>query len=310
MQRLPSLNSLRAFVAVARTRSVVAAADELCVTPSAVSHQLRRLEEELEVALFVRSGKTIALGPEGETYYEQLRDVFDRIEQATAKVRSKNMGRVVTITTVPVFAIKWLVRRLAQFHTLHPDIEVRLGTAYKSFDLNVSGHDLAIRWGAGHWPGMTAVRLMPDIVQPVCSPAFRNTHGLLSEASMEIHGRLIHMGRSRDDWRHWFDMSGWIYTDLPGSMHFSEPTSAIQAAIDGLGVVLGPHALVDEDLSSGRLVPAHGRTMLTHDAYYLVYPAKTAMSKAAAAFAHWVTGSCADFASTLAVPDLCLLPAR
>lgn len=308
MQRMPSLNGLRAFVAVARMRSVVAAAEELCVTPSAVSHQLRRLEEELEVALFVRSGKSIALRPEGQVYYEQLREVFDRIEQATEKVRSKSNGRVVTITTVPVFAIKWLVRRLAHFHTRHPDIEVRLGTAYKSFDLNVSGHDLAIRWGSGHWPAMTAVRLMSDIVQPVCSPAFRKAHGLLSESNIAQQGKLIHMGRSRDDWRQWFGMTGWTYTDSPGSMHFSEPTSAIQAAIDGLGVVLGPHVLVDEDLSSGRLVPAHPLTMLMHDAYYLVYPAKTLMSRASAAFAEWVTESCADFESTLTVPDLCILP--
>lgn len=307
MVKLPSLNALRAFVSVARTQSVVAAANELFVTPSAVSHQLKRLEEELEVALFVRSGKALALTPEGQTYFEQLREVFDRIEVATAKVRHKKEDRVVTVTTVPVFAIKWLVKRLADFHTQNPDIEVRLGTAYKTYDLNVSGHDLGIRWGSGNWPGAHSVKLMSDVVQPVCSPAFLAANGAMASENVALSRKLIHMGASRDDWRLWFNLNGWTFSESPVAMYFSEPTSAIQAAIDSLGVVLGPHALVEDDLKNGRLVPAHPRTILLHEAYYMVFPAKIGLSKAATAFADWVRASCADYDAKRAPPDLCIL---
>lgn len=308
MVRLPSLNALRAFVSVARTQSVIAAANELFVTPSAVSHQLKRLEEELDVALFVRSGKALALTPEGQTYFEQLREAFDRIDVATARVRRKKEDRVVTVTTVPVFAIKWLVKRLADFHTQYPDIEVRLGTAYKTFDLNVSGHDLGIRWGAGNWQAMHSVKLMSDVVQPVCSPGFLATHGPISPNKTDLTSKLIHMGASRDDWRHWFNLNGWTYPESPVSMYFSEPTSAIQAAIDGLGVALGPHALVDDDLKSGRLVPAHQRIILMHEAYYMVFPTKTGLSKAATVFAEWIRASCSEYEATSAEPDTCILP--
>lgn len=308
MVRLPSLNALRAFVSVAHSHSVIAAANELFVTPSAVSHQLKRLEEELEVDLFVRSGKGLALTPEGQNYFEQLREVFDRIEVATARVRKKKEDRVVTVTTVPVFAIKWLVKRLADFHTQYPDIEVRLGTSYKTFDLNVSGHDLGIRWGSGRWQGMHSVKLMSEVVQPVCSPGFLAANGPMTAEKKELSSRLIHMDASRDEWRLWFSLNGWTYPESPVSMCFSEPTSAIQAAIDGLGIALGPHALVDDDLKSGRLIPAHQRTIEMHQAYYMVFPSKTGLSKAATVFADWIRARCSEHEAKTTQADICILP--
>jgi LysR family transcriptional regulator, glycine cleavage system transcriptional activator len=308
--RTPSLNALRAFVAVARTRSVATAAQELYVTPSAVSHQLKKLEEELGTLLFVRAAKPLRLTPQGQTYFDQLRDAFDQIEAATARVRRQSEDRCVTITTVPVFAIKWLVRRLNQFHAEHPEIEVRLGTSYKSFDLSISGHDLAIRWGSGIWPGLTAVKLMPDVVQPVCSPGFLTLHGAMNPHRVGLAQQLIHMGSTSDAWRLWFSLNGWAYPDHQSAVYLSEPTSAIQAAIDGLGIVLGPRALVDDDIASGRLVLAYPRTVLMPDAYYLVIAPSNQTSHSAQAFADWVCGICAVFAAALPEPDVCILPAQ
>lgn len=307
MERLPSLNALRAFERVARVGSVRGAAEQLHVTPSAISHQLTRLEEELGVVLLQRSAKAVTLTQEGQAFFQELREAFDLLSEATARLRNRRGRNVVTITALPVFAIKWLVRRLADFHVRHPDVEVRLSTSYKTQDLAAGGYDLGIRWGSGAWPGLTAHPLMGDVVQPVCSPRFADRHGLRVPGAPMPTDRLIHMGPSREDWSTWFD----LHPDMPRPMTagsvFNEPTSAIQAAIDGLGIALGPRVLVDDDLDSGRLVPAHPHRTLLRDAYYLVHPSRAGLSAAGRRFGDWLTEACSNFSEGSLAAEVCLL---
>lgn len=308
MARLPSLNALHAFECVARLGSVRDAAEYLHVTPSAISHQLRRLEEDLGVHLMDRSSKTLALTSEGQRYARELHEAFDVLGKATTRVRQRQHQHAVSITTLPVLAIKWLVRRLADFHEQHPQIEVRLSTAYKTQDLAQGGHDLGIRWGAGRWPGVSSIKLMNDWVQPVCSPETLAQHGPWSSPPDTGSHKLIHMGSTRSDWATWWSLQGRPWPDNKAGLQFTEPTSAIQAAIDGLGVVLGPRVLVDDDIRSGRLVPAHPQRIQLHDAYYLVHPAGHGLSRASQLFMDWLIRACQEFTTTLPAPDVCMMP--
>lgn len=308
MERLPSLNALRAFEQVARTGSLRAAAEQLHVTPSAISHQLKRLEQALGVTLLERSSKQLALTAEGQSYFNELREAFDLLAAATARIRHKHGLNVVTLTTLPVFAIKWLVRRMADFHTRYPAVEVRLSTAYRTQDLTAGGYDLGIRWGAGQWPGLSSTKLMSDFVQPVCSPSFLAQHGSLDEQPHRLVSQLIHMGTTREDWRTWFAMHGLTLPDAAGGLQFSEPTSAIQAAMDGMGIVLGPRALVDDDIQTGRLVPAHSHRIQLHDAYYLVHPTRTELGRTGRLFRDWLIDTCDGYATHLPTPDICMRP--
>jgi len=307
MDRLPSLNALRAFERVARTGTVRAAAEQLHVTPSAISHQLKRLEQELGILLIERSTKSITLTAEGAAYFRDLRQAFDLMTEATARIRHSQGLDAVAITTLPVFAIKWLVRKMADFHAKHPSVEVRLGTAYRTQDLAVGGYDLGIRWGSGRWPGLSSIRLLSDSVQPVCSPSFLQQHGPLDESRSDAAFRLIHMGAGRDDWHTWYELQGHKLSLANAGLQISEPTSAIQAAVDGLGIVLGPGVLIDDDLASGRLVPASNRRIQLHDAYHLVHPARTGLSRTGKMFRDWLIEKCHAFEAGQPPSDVCLL---
>ncbi|MBN8986527.1 MAG: LysR family transcriptional regulator, partial [Rhizobiales bacterium] len=169
--RLPSLNGLRAFEAAARHLSFTAAATELNVTQTAVSHQIRRLEQELGIKLFVRQNRTIALTAEAQEYLPRIRAAFNDLRLATARLRQKDNDRVLTVSTLASLAAKWLLPRLVAFQETHPDIDVRITTSIELVDFNTGDVDAAIRYGRGNWPGLRADWLMADQMFPVCSPA-------------------------------------------------------------------------------------------------------------------------------------------
>lgn len=292
MSRLPSLNALRTFECVARLGSLRAAADQLHVTTSAVSHQLKKLEDDLGVRLLERTPQSVVLTEAGALYFESLRPAFDQLVAATERVRKDPARQCVSVTTLPVFAIKWLIRQLGEFHQLHPTIEVRISSTYKVLDLRHADHDLGIRWGDGAWPDVQSERLMGDVIQPVCSPAYRRAHAALGPTpSLEGH-RLICMHEDGADWKLWAALQGTAMPDGSPNLHLMEPTSAIQAALDGLGMVLGPHALVGDDLASGRLVPAHDDLIGLGEAYYLVSRPRATLSKASQQFKKWLIALC------------------
>src|SRR5712664_3773698 len=169
--RLPSLNGLRAFEAAARHLSFTQAASELNVTQTAISHQIRRLEEELGIRLFVRKNRALSLTPEAREYLPGIRAAFNDLRLATDRLLRKGDDNVLTISTLASLAAKWLLPRLSSFQEVHPDIDVRITTSTGLVDFGSGDVDAAIRYGRGHWPGLRAEWLMADEMFPVCSPA-------------------------------------------------------------------------------------------------------------------------------------------
>lgn len=296
---LPSLNALHAFVVTARATTIAAAAKELHVTPSAVSHQIKRLEESLGVRLLQRSNKKVSLTAIGASYHEAVNAAFDAIAAATERL-DRQRKPVVAITTVPPFAIKWLVRRLTSFHQKHPEIEVRIGTTYRLVDLRHEDYDLAIRWGLGKWPGLHARRLMGDMVQPVCSPAYLRNAKKPLRVPADVSGHaLLSTKVVRGDWQLWAELNGLEAPRSTKRLQFEEAFGTIQAAIDGLGVALGPSVLVHDDIESGLLVAPLNDPIRFQEAYYVTHTDRALENPAARAFQEWLLVTSEEFERSL-----------
>jgi LysR family glycine cleavage system transcriptional activator len=300
---LPSLNALHAFVVTARTGSVAAAAKELHVTPSAVSHQIKRLEESLGLRLLQRSNKKISLTALGATYHEAVSAAFDAIGAATERL-DRQRKPVVAITTVPPFALKWLVRRLPSFHQKHPEVEVRIGTTYRLVDLRHGDYDLAVRFGLGKWPGLHARRLMGETVEPVCSPGYLRSAKKPLRVPADVSGHALLSTRIvRGDWPIWAEVHGVEPPRTSKRLEFEESFGAIQAAIDGLGVALGPTVLVHDDVKSGLLVAPLNVPIRLREAYYVTYGDHALENAAARVFLDWLIATSEEFERSLPKPE-------
>ncbi|HYM31969.1 MAG TPA: transcriptional regulator GcvA [Candidatus Cybelea sp.] len=292
--RLPSLNGLRAFESAARLMSFTKAAAELNVTQTAVSHQIRRLEEQLGLKLFERHNRALVLTREAQAYLPSVRAAFEDLRRATERLGRRDDQRIVTVTTMASLAVKWLVPRLAAFQEAHPGIEVRISTSTQLVDLRRENVDLAIRYGRGNWPGLRADWLMAEDLFPVCSPALlKGGKPLRSPADLEHH-TLLHLGGggSAEDWRLWLTAAGQPteWATRPG-LTFDLAFMALQAAIDGLGVALGRTAYVEADLAAGRLVAPFDMRLPAEAGFYVVSPEETANSPKIALFRDWLLGS-------------------
>jgi len=289
---LPSLNGLRAFEAAARHMSFTRAAAELNVTQTAISHQIRRLEEQLGLTLFIRRNRTLELTREALDYLPSIRSAFADLHRATAKLRRNDHEGRLTVSTTASLATKWLVSRVAAFQDANPGIEVRISTSTHLVDFQREEVDIAVRYGHGVWPGLRADWLMAEHIFPVCSPDLLNDARPLRSPEDLAHHTLLHTTVSREDWQLWLTAAG-----LPGSiatrrgMTFDQGFMAIQAAMEGLGVALGRFHLVETDIAAGRLV-APFDTVLPQDAgYYVVAPESTAETAKIARFRDWLIAS-------------------
>jgi LysR family transcriptional regulator, glycine cleavage system transcriptional activator len=298
---LPSLNGLRAFEAAARLLSFTQAAAELNVTQTAISHQIRRLEDQLGIKLFLRHGRSLTLTQEAQDYLPAVRSAFEDLRRATARLHRSGRERRLTVSTTASLATKWLVSRVAAFQDANPGMEIRITTSTGLVDFRREDVDLAVRYGRGHWPGLRADWLMAERLFPVCSPGLlRGSEPLRLPADLARH-TLLHTTVYRDDWGLWLIAAG-----LPLSiaarrgLTFDLGFMAIQAAVEGLGVALGRLHLVEADIAAGRLV-APFDTVLPQDAgYYVVVPEATAGLADIALFRDWLIASAAPDA--LAVP--------
>jgi LysR family transcriptional regulator, glycine cleavage system transcriptional activator len=298
---LPSLNGLRAFEAAARLLSFTQAAAELNVTQTAISHQIRRLEDQLGIKLFLRHGRSLTLTQEAQDYLPAVRSAFEDLRRATARLHRSGRERRLTVSTTASLATKWLVSRVAAFQDANPGMEIRITTSTGLVDFRREEVDLAVRYGRGHWPGLRADWLMAERLFPVCSPGLlRGSEPLRLPADLARH-TLLHTTVYRDDWGLWLIAAG-----LPLSiaarrgLTFDLGFMAIQAAVEGLGVALGRLHLVEADIAAGRLV-APFDTVLPQDAgYYVVVPEATAGLADIALFRDWLIASAAPDA--LAVP--------
>jgi LysR family transcriptional regulator, glycine cleavage system transcriptional activator len=291
--RLPSLNGLRAFEAAARHLSFTQAASELNVTQTAISHQIRRLEEELGLRLFVRQNRALQLTPEARDYLPGVRAAFNDLRLATDRLMRRDDGRVLTVSTLASLAAKWLLPRLSTFQEAHPGIDVRITTSTGLVDFGRGDVDAAIRYGRGHWAGLRSDWLMADELFPVCSPALLTGERPL-RAPEDLAGfALLHTsGGYDDDWRLWLTAAG-LPADIsrqPG-LTFDLILMTVQAAIDGLGVALGRTSYVEGDIAKGRLVVPFQIALPADAGFYLVSPEARTDPPKLATFRNWLKAS-------------------
>ncbi|MDB5634384.1 MAG: transcriptional regulator, LysR family [Tardiphaga sp.] len=291
--RLPSLNGLRAFEAAARHLSFTNAAAELNVTQTAISHQIRRLEEELGIRLFIRQNRALALTPQARDYLPGVRAAFNDLRLATDRLLRKDNDHVLTVSTLASLAAKWLLPRLSAFQEAHPDIDVRITTSTSMVDFKNGDVDAAIRYGRGRWPGLRADWLTADQLFPVCSPALLQGGRPLRTPEDLVHHTLLHSsGGYDDDWRLWLTAAG-LPTDIskqPG-LSFDMIFMTLQAAIDGLGVAVGRTTYVEGDLAKGRLVVPFKISLPADAGFYLVSPEAAANTPKLKAFREWLLAS-------------------
>jgi LysR family glycine cleavage system transcriptional activator len=275
--RLPPLNALRAFEAAARHMSFARAAAELNVTPAAISHQIRTLEEDLGVELFHRRNRGLELSDPGRVLLPDLSEAFARIRAGIRRVRREHDAGTLTVTMAPSFAAKWLVLRLYRFAERHPEIDVRVTSSDALVDLAATDIDAAIRYGAGSYPGLDAELLLANEVFPVCSPRLTAEEPKLKEPADLAHHALLHDRTGEIDplaptWAMWLKAAG-----LPGALadhglRFNNSHLALDAAISGRGVALANTTIAAADLADGRLVRPFALGLPDHFSYWIVTP--------------------------------------
>ncbi len=287
MRKLPPLSTLRSFEAAARLLSFSKAADELFVTHGAVSRAIRHLEDHLGQPLFQRKTRAVYLTPTGLSYAASVRDTLDRLAAATALITGQRNSGVLNVSTLDSFAAKWLLPRLFRFRQQHGDIDVRLDTSDRLADFVNDGIDIAIRYGRGRYPGLAADLLMSEEVAPVSSPKLlEGAHPLACPEDLQHH-TLIH-DDFPIDWSMWLKSAGVAGVDAHRGPRFQSSVLAVQAAVQGDGVVLGRSALIADDLRAGRLVMPFTLSLPTDLAYYVAYPTQAAEKPKIRAFRDWL----------------------
>lgn len=270
-RKLPPLNGLRAFEAAARHLSFTKAADELFVTQAAISHQVKGLEEFIGHTLFHRVNRGLTLTPDGQVLFPAVRGGLDLMATAVQQLHAGDSSGTLTISTLDSFASGWLVPRLTEFRQANRGIDIRLGMGDRLVDFANDDVDLAIRYGAGRYPGCESCHLMDETIFPVASPAAIANGPPIKTARDILHYTLLHDSMP-EDWGMWFDQAGIKDAgDQPGLM-IEHSYLVIQAAIAGHGIALGRSVLVADYLASGQLVRLLDISLPAKFAYYLVGP--------------------------------------
>ena len=292
-RRIAPLNALRAFEAAARHLSFTKAAEELHVTPAAISHQIEALEDYCGAPLFRRMTRSLLLTDQGQAALPALREGFDRLAAASQQLARPHDDRVLTISTAPSIAAKWLVTRLERFRKKQPDIDVRLDTNDRLTDFERDGVDLVIRFGGGNYPGLHVEPLFSTNVFPVCSPELlTGPHPLKEPADLAGHP-LLHVSWSSQTvtwpaWRMWLLAAGVEGVDAERGPRFNDAGLVMQTAIAGQGVALATDVLAADDLAAGRLVRPFELSVPVDFGYYIVCPKEKAENPTVAAFAAWL----------------------
>src|SRR5574338_1006256 len=286
-RQMPSLNGLRAFEAAGRHGSFKAAAEELNVTQTAVSHMVRLLEKHLGFALFRRHANKLELTDQGRAFQPGLTEAFDAIARLSEQVGSMQAGPVLTVGVAPTLALHWLIPRLTSFNRNHPNIEVRVATGGAMLPLR-DDWTCTVRRGAGSWPGYIAEELFPSTLVPVCTPAI---------AASLLHPRDLHtatlivVSHLRGQWTWWFEAAGLSGSIQPANeVSFESSVMAIQAALDGVGVAVAQLPYVSAALAAGRLVTPFPIVDRKYECWYLAYRPRRERDPALLAFRNWLHG--------------------
>ena len=293
---VPGTRALKTLEAAARHLNFTRAADELGLTPAAVSHQIKEFEDQLGVSLFTRTSRTVRLTEAGAVLSEASADAIDLLNRAVSRAQKLARGQsLLKVTADAHFAAKWLMRRIDRFRAIQPDIDLRFDISYEVRDFDRDDIDIGIRFGAGKYPGLAVERLFDNVLIPVCSPELlRNGPPLKTPRDLFNH-RLVHIEWSRrgvtwPNWPMWMAAAGIDDFDDSRTLVFGTSSDAVQAAIDGSAVALADFAMVAHDLSEGRLVQPFklGVRMAPEFAYFLVYPQSSADDPRIVAFRDWI----------------------
>lgn len=283
--RLPPLSTLRVFEAAARHLSFKDAADELLLTPSAVSRSVQALEDWLGTALFTRGNRAITLTEAGAGYVPQVRTALDILARATEAVPGRRAHGPLSISAAPTFGLRWLMPRLRRFKARHPTIAITLDTAHRQVEFPRDGIDLAIRMGTGPWPDLEVMHLLTESLVPVCAPSLAAT---IRDADDLRRATLLHVTEISQEWAYWAEARGIQGLDIAGGLRFDNIQYALNAAIEGLGVALGRHPIVDPELESGALVAVLGPAVPAPTSYWLVCAPQSLERADVRAFRDWI----------------------
>ena len=292
-RNLPSLDLLRGFEAAARNLSFTKAAEELFVTQSAVSRQVKTIEDHLGVALFVRRHRALLLTEAGHELYRATAQALRQLSDAAAKIKQRGAGRTLTVTATIGFASLWLIPRLANFRSQRPEIDIRIAANNKMLDLEREGMEVAIRYCMPKAAPEGAIKLFGEVVLPVCGPKLVTRSSPLATPDDLRRHVLLHYERP-DGVTPWLSWTVWLETmQLPGlkpagSLRFSQYDQTIQAAIDGQGVALGTSPLVRQLIKQGRLIAPLAKKFESSRAYFLVTSSAAAERPEVKEFAAWL----------------------
>lgn len=282
---LPSTTALACFEAVARLGSATAAAQELSLTQSAVSRQLKTLEGQLSAELVRRKGRNLSLTTTGEIYLGEVRAILQRLTLASIAARTSPDGGPLNLSILPAFGMHWLAPRLSDFAHEHPEVTVNISTRLAMFDFRTSSFDAAIHFGREDWPGVHYLPLMPETVVAVCAPDLFAQHATDPRELLKFD--LMHLDTRPRGWHRWFKSLD-IEVALPPGMVFDQFSTMAQAAIHGLGVALLPTFFAEPYLKSGQLVLATQHKTQSIGSYFLVWPKEKQESRALTAFRTWL----------------------
>ncbi len=289
---LPPIVDLLAFEATSRHTSISRAAEELHLTQSAVSRQIRQLEEQLGMALFHRVRQRVVLTDAGRIYAADVRAVLQQLCGATQKTMAWSDGSgLLNLAVLPTLGTRWLIPRLVDFAAHYPDVTVNIASRNEPFDFAQVPLDAAIHFGAPHWAGAVCEYLMHEQVAPLCSPGYQRQHGIwqIQDLAAVV---LLQQTTRPSQWAEWFEQVGVSSAHALRGPRFEQFAMIAQAAVSGLGAALLPRFLVETEIASGALVELFPQALTSTDAYYLVYPESRAQAPLVRAFRDWILAQC------------------
>jgi len=290
---LPSIASLRALEALDRLGSATAAATELSLTQSAVSRQLKTLEDFLGHPILTREGRGVRLTQEAADYATRVRGALEQIAQATMRLSVNAAGGTLSLAILPTFGMRWLVPRLPDFAHRHPEVTINLSTRLEKFNFASEPFDAALHFGQPDWPGTDALRLRREAMVAVAAPDFLARQRAIRDPRDLLRLPLLHIGTRPDAWADWFAAHGITGMPIGGTIH-DQFSTIMQMALHGMGVALLPDYLVEQETATGRLVPLCGGPVTMRGGYFLVWPVRRAHAPALAAFRDWLAGQADD----------------
>jgi len=287
-RHMPPLNQLRAFEAAARHESIKKGAEELCVTPAAVGHQIKALELALNTSLFRRRTRKVVLTAEGRELSDQIGKALDALEDAAAQARKHDLTGTLKITIAPFFANRWLLPRLPDFHEKHPGIEIKPSLSFDYVDLGKSDFDAAVRYGAGSWDGLESTIICNDCIRLVCAPQLVAGFPLPLTARNVLDLNLACAGRWREDWTAWADAAGVQIKDTSSITEYESRAFMFDAALSGNAVILADLRMTAADEAAGRLVELNPLKVNRPQGIYVVSEKKPSPDLRLNLFINWM----------------------